>query len=58
MVVNRNFPYGEAPPAYQPPTGPWHEAPPPAYAAPNGGYYGWVPPTNTFPNAPPGRPTY
>ena len=51
--VNRNHPYGEAPPPYQPPSGPWASAPPPAYAAPNGGYYGWVPPTNVFPNAPP-----
>nr|CAG4634957.1 EOG090X0ADZ [Alona affinis] len=52
-LVNRHHPYGEAPPAYQSPSGPWHAAPPPAYSGPNAGYYGWVPPTDVFPNAPP-----
>ncbi|XP_046449395.1 WW domain-binding protein 2-like [Daphnia pulex] len=53
-ITKRNHQYSDEPPAYQPPSGPWHNAPPPAYSTPNGGYYGWVPPpTNAFPNAPP-----
>jgi hypothetical protein len=55
ISAKRNHQYSDEPPAYQPPSGPWHNAPPPAYSTPNGGYYGWVPPpTNAFPNAPPG----
>lgn len=55
FIAKRNQHYTDDPPAYQPPTGSWHNAPPPTYSPPNGGYYGWVPPpTNAFPNAPPG----
>nr|CAG4648791.1 EOG090X0ADZ [Polyphemus pediculus] len=53
-IVNRNNPYTDAPPAYNPPAGAWQNAPPPAYSSQNTGYYGWVPPpSDVFPNAPP-----
>nr|CAG4647264.1 EOG090X0ADZ [Megafenestra aurita]SVE92547.1 EOG090X0ADZ [Megafenestra aurita] len=58
-LAKRNQHYTDDPPAYQPPTGSWHNAPPPTYSPPNGGYYGWVPPpTNAFPNAPPANSVY
>nr|CAG4646453.1 EOG090X0ADZ [Macrothrix elegans] len=56
-LVNRNFP-SDTPPAYQPPTGPWHPASEPAYAPSGTGYYGWVPPAGPFPNAPPANTVY
>jgi len=57
-IAKRNQQYTDDPPAYQPPTGPWHNAPPPMYSPPNGGYYGWMPPTDAFPNAPPANSVY
>nr|CAG4637224.1 EOG090X0ADZ [Ceriodaphnia reticulata]SVE73095.1 EOG090X0ADZ [Ceriodaphnia reticulata] len=57
-IAKRSNQYTDEPPAYQPPSGPWHNAPPPTYSPPNGGYYGWVPPTNAFPNAPPANSVY
>ena len=54
IVVTRQNPGYDAPPAYQAPMGAYYAAPPPAYAPPPSGYYGWVPPTNVFPDAPPG----
>nr|CAH0110149.1 unnamed protein product [Daphnia galeata] len=58
-ITKRNHQFSDEPPAYQPPSGPWHDAPPQNYAPPNGGYYGWVPPpSNAFPNAPPANSVY
>nr|SVE81477.1 EOG090X0ADZ [Daphnia magna]SVE82631.1 EOG090X0ADZ [Daphnia magna] len=57
-LTKRNHQYTDEPPAYQPPTGPWHDAAPPTYSPPSG-YYGWVPPpSDAFPNAPPANSVY
>nr|SVE75284.1 EOG090X0ADZ [Daphnia dolichocephala] len=58
-LTKRSPQYTDEPPAYQPPSGPWHDAPPPSYSPPNGGYYGWVPPpSNAFATAPPANSVY